>query len=548
MQEFTVKEISDILSHIMKNAFPEVVAVTGEISQISKQNSSGHIYFVLKEGEAQLNATYFKYYHVANKVTPKLGDKVKVIGDIKTYDRSSSYQINVKKIEYDSEGILLKQYEEMKRKLQNEGLFEQERKRQIAKYPYKIAVLTSLTGAVIRDFIITTQNEKGKYLIDVWNIPVQNIEKAQIVADTIVKAGSHVELYDVIVVMRGGGSIEDLSIFNTEIIARAVVSSKVPVISAIGHETDTTIIDFVSDYRAATPTAAAVYLSSNYKKSYQLLDKNRIFLRKTIDNILQKNVQYIDILSLKLDKQSISNKLIQLNQTIANFNHRMQLALQKKINSNNALLSRYENKLSPKNPNYLLDRYEMQLASNYKDINRIIKKKINDSITKEFLFIKNIKNIVLNNIYKKNDSLMNYHKRLLVSNPANKLKQYSSKLDNIEKSLIKAIKTKHLVLNNSLQNSNIFLKKSIANYLFKESAKVSTNEYKLSLLNPYNVLERGYAIVYQQGEILSSVDKATLNSELEIKLKDGSITALPEKINQNNKNIDAVNSIEKVLK
>lgn len=138
MQEFSVKEISQILSGILKNAFPDMVAVTGEVAQISSQNSSGHIYFALKEGDVVLNATYFKYYHSSNKFIPKLGDKIRVIGEIKSYDRTSSYQINVRKIEYDSEGLLWKQFEEMKKKLFAEGLFDEARKRCIPKYPYKI--------------------------------------------------------------------------------------------------------------------------------------------------------------------------------------------------------------------------------------------------------------------------------------------------------------------------------------------------------------------------------------------------------------------------
>ena len=141
MQEFSVKEISHILLSILKNAFPEMVAVTGEISQVSKQNSSGHIYFTLKEGDSVLNATYFKYYHTANNFMPKLGDKVKVFGEIKSYDKSSSYQINVKKIEYDSEGLLWKQFEEMKKKLYAEGLFDESRKSPVPKYPYRAAIL-----------------------------------------------------------------------------------------------------------------------------------------------------------------------------------------------------------------------------------------------------------------------------------------------------------------------------------------------------------------------------------------------------------------------
>ena len=319
MQEFSVAELSKILTALFKEAFPEMIAVTGEVGDLSRQNASGHIYFNLKDGDYNISATYFKFYQNSASFIPKNGDKVKVIGELKTYDKQSKYQINVRKIEYDSEGLLWKQYEETKKKLELEGLFREERKRPIPQYPYRVAVLTSVTGAVIRDFIVTTNNEKGKCLIEVWNIPVQNIENAALIAKTIEKAGKYTERYDVIVVMRGGGSMEDLSVFNQEVIARAVVNSKVPVVSAVGHETDYTIIDFAADKRAATPTAAAIMLSSYYKAAVNDVDKFRSNIYRHMENVLQKYAQYIDYMNVKLENKSPHMKINKLYQKLIQY-------------------------------------------------------------------------------------------------------------------------------------------------------------------------------------------------------------------------------------
>ena len=331
MQEFSVAELSKILTALFKEAFPEMIAVTGEVGDLSRQNASGHIYFNLKDGDYNISATYFKFYQNSASFIPKNGDKVRVIGELKTYDKQSKYQINVRKIEYDSEGLLWKQYEETKKKLESEGLFKEERKRPIPKYPYRVAILTSITGAVIRDFIVTTNNEKGKYLIEVWNIPVQNIENAPLIAKTIEKAGNHTERYDVIVVMRGGGSLEDLSVFNQEIIARAVVNSKVPVVSAVGHETDYTIIDFASDKRAATPTAAAIMLSSFYKAVFNDVDKYRSNIYRHMENVLQKYAQYIDYMNVKLENKSPHMKINKLYQKLIQYEKILENTINKKL-------------------------------------------------------------------------------------------------------------------------------------------------------------------------------------------------------------------------
>ncbi len=466
MEEFTVKEISKILSSVFKNAFPEMVAVTGEISEISTHNASGHIYFKLKEDDIILSATYFKQYHIANKFQPKLGDKVKVIGEIRTYEKTSSYQINVRKISYETEGALLKQFEEMKQKLRAEGLFDNERKRPIPKYPYRIAILTALSGAVIKDFIVTTKKEKGRYLADVWDIPVQNIHNAKTIADTIKKAGSYNKIYDVIVLMRGGGSLEDLSVFNQEIIARAISSSKVPVISAIGHETDNTIADFVADYRAATPTAAAVYLSAGYNNAYILLDKYTKYIKKELDDTYSKYSQTLDFLSHRLDSKSPQNTLKDYRYKIEALSNKLKDIMKDKLHGLDIRLNKINNSINKFEPNRLLEIYNI-------------------------------------------------------------------KVDNCEKSLLKALNIKYERLKNLLTIYNKDLETNISNYLFKKNAEYTTLHSKLILLDPKNVMDRGYAIVKQKEDIISSVYDVAKNKDIEIILKDGVINASPKEIIKN---------------
>lgn len=549
MQEFSVKEISQILSGLLKNAFPELVAVTGEISQISSQNSSGHIYFTLKEGDAVLNATYFKYYHAANKCVPKLGDKVKVIGEIKSYDRTSSYQINVRKIEYDSEGLLWKQFEEMKKKLMAEGLFDESRKRPVPKYPYRVAVLTALSGAVIRDFIVTTKNEMGRYLIDVWNIPVQNIENAPVIAETINKAGSLVDRYDVIVVMRGGGSMEDLAVFNQEVVARAAAASKVPLISAVGHETDYTIIDFAADYRAATPTAAAAYLSSHYKAAGQLLDKYNFSIKKTYINILQKYEQYVDLLSLKLNNKSPQNNIIKYSHKIDSFDKMIENILNRKIFNFNTKLNRIENIISSANPKNMIITYNVRIVNSRKMLAAGLNKKLTSYNQKEEVLRKNLKNITGNTLEKKHSSIEFLYHKLLLCSPLKNMSGSRYKLENIKKSLLMAVREKYALSNRLYKDINNRFEQYIINYIFNKNAHVSKLESKLILLDPKNVMERGYAIISQKENIISSVENIVLDKEMEIMMKDGTIYAYPEKVVSSEHNETYENTkTEKILK
>lgn len=524
MQEFSVAELSKILSAVFKNAFPDMIAVTGEVSGLTRQNS-GHIYFSLKENDVTLSATYFKFYQTAGSFIPKNGDKVKVIGELKTYDKYSQYQINVRKITYDSEGLLWKQFEETKKKLEAEGLFREERKREIPKYPYRVAVLTSTSGAVIKDFIVTTNNEKGRYLIEVWNIPVQNVENAPIIAKTIEKAGKLSDRYDVMVVMRGGGSMEDLSVFNQEVIARAVAASQVPVISAVGHETDYTIIDFVSDKRAATPTAAAIMLSSYYKAAVTDIEKYYNSINRHMENVMQKYAQHIDYMNIKLENKSPVLKINKLNHLISQYEKILDNKMTKRIYSIKEYFLKLENKVKNNNPENKLENYKLR---------------INNSS-------RNLYSAVLSRVTKLTNHINEKSSRIKINNPLKLIERYNHKIDNLSASLINITTNKESKYSIMLDKHTNSLEQFIANYLFNKYADLSRLESKLSVLDPKNVMERGYALVTQDEKVVSSIDDVHLNASLKIHLKDGKVFALPEKILKDNNNMEATEQ-EKIVK
>jgi exodeoxyribonuclease VII large subunit len=231
------------------------VHVRGEISNF-KQHSSGHMYFTLKDDKARILAVMFSSQSRAMKFSPENGMKVVVKGDISVYEPSGQYQIYIKEMRPDGIGELFLAYEQLKKRLESEGLFSIEQKKPIPSYPKTVGVITSPTGAAIRDIITTIKRRYPIANILVLPALVQGENAAPSIARAIEKANKMDEI-DVLIVGRGGGSIEELWAFNEELVARAIFQSLVPVISAVGHETDFTIADLVADMRAPTPTAAA---------------------------------------------------------------------------------------------------------------------------------------------------------------------------------------------------------------------------------------------------------------------------------------------------
>ncbi|MBR5140058.1 MAG: exodeoxyribonuclease VII large subunit, partial [Clostridia bacterium] len=253
---FTVTELNSFLKNLLdSNKTLSAVTVTGEISNL-KDHGSGHLYFSLKDADAQIKAVMFRSQRSRLKFVPEDGMRVTVCGSVSVYSQTGSLQIYANSIEPDGIGALYLAYEQLKARLAAEGLFEQDHKKLLPPYPQKIGVITSPSGAAVRDII----NVIGRRfpIADIYVYPA--LVQGNGSEDSLIKALDYFEessLVDLIIIGRGGGSIEDLWAFNGERLARKIYGHSVPIISAVGHETDFTICDFVSDLRAPTPSAAA---------------------------------------------------------------------------------------------------------------------------------------------------------------------------------------------------------------------------------------------------------------------------------------------------
>ena len=256
---YSVGEFSHVIKKLVESNFT-YVRIRGEISRPSFP-SSGHVYFTLKDMDGTIAAIIWKYTMPRLSIRPEEGMEVICTGKVTTFAGQSKYQIIVENMEVAGEGALLKMLEDRRKKLLAEGLFDQRHKKPIPYLPERIGVITSPSGAVIRD-ILHRLSDRFPSHVYVWPVAVQGEGSASQIANAIDKFNeltdqTIVKKPDLIIVARGGGSLEDLWSFNEEVVVRAVFNSAIPVISAVGHETDTTLIDFVSDLRAPTPTGAA---------------------------------------------------------------------------------------------------------------------------------------------------------------------------------------------------------------------------------------------------------------------------------------------------
>ena len=310
IKQFTVSELNKSIKQIVENQF-NYIKVSGEVSKIF-QHSSGHLYFTLKDEIDNISSVCWRTNVKTLKVIPKDGDYIIIKGRITTYAPQSKYQLIVDSIDYEGEGYLLKKFEILKKKLLDEGLFDDEKKKSLPLVSEKICVITSQSGAVIRD-IIHRVKERFQLEIIIYPVKVQGKGSVEEIVNAINIVNSEKmygnKIFDVdfIIIARGGGSFEDLMSFNDEKVVRAIDNSVIPVVSAIGHETDVTLSDFVSDLRASTPTAA-VELALPVKK--ELLDnlKGKInFASKLLQGIIEYKL-------IKLEREK--NKLPNLNHVI----------------------------------------------------------------------------------------------------------------------------------------------------------------------------------------------------------------------------------------
>lgn len=251
---FSVSQITSIIKDILESSFRSIT-IEGEISNY-RPSSSGHVYFTLKDEKAQIKAVMFKGSTYSLTFKPKDGDKVRCFGNISLYEPQGNYQIIITKMEPVGTGNILQMIEQRKQKLAAEGLFNSEKKRNLPAFPKKIGVVTSPTGAAIRDILNVAKRRNKNINILVFPAIVQGDEAAKNISKMIEIANFY-NLCDILIVGRGGGSLEDLLPFSDENVVRAIANSKIPTISAVGHEIDVSLSDYAADKRAPTPSAAA---------------------------------------------------------------------------------------------------------------------------------------------------------------------------------------------------------------------------------------------------------------------------------------------------
>ena len=318
---YTVTELTKILKNLIESNFNTPLRVTGEISSLSF-SSNGHCYFVLKDEFAQIKVAYFKSFVINNATkssyTPKNGDHVEVMGGLTVYEKGGEYQIIARSIEYDRIGEFYKKYEETKKRLEEEGFFDKNIKKPLPLLPGRIAVLTSVYGAAIKDFIKTSEKNLAKYTIDIWPVQVQGAAALDDIILTLEYVNNYKDeySYDLIVLMRGGGSLEDMAIFNEERVVRALAKCTIPTLTAIGHERDITICDLVSDKSASTPTQAAMILSQPFINILEQIENHTNVLIRQMEFILHNNMQQYDFLISKIAMNSPIKKIENLNDKI----------------------------------------------------------------------------------------------------------------------------------------------------------------------------------------------------------------------------------------
>ena len=394
LKEFSVSEISLSIKRHIEDEFT-IVKVRGELGRISKP-SSGHIYFDMKDDRSNLSCVVWRNTLTDQKEFLEEGSEIIALGRITTFSGQSRYQLIVNDIFPSGEGALMALFQKRKEKFLKEGLFDQMRKKSLPFLPEVIGVITSESGAVFQDILHRLEERLPRKVI-LWSVPVQGQDSAQRVVEAINgfnSFGSHQKAKkpDLLIVARGGGSLEDLWSFNEEIVVRAVADSKIPVISAIGHETDTTLIDYVSDKRAPTPTAAAEMAVPEKK---QLIEK--------INNL---NSRLAISIKLKVDKEkskvsTIEKSMDNVTYILSYFNQRYDILI---IKFPNILMSYLQKK---RETLFRLNLSAVDKNNFLKDIlaRKVNLDKINKSIKRFVINILDKKNIHLANLYKMHKSL-----------------------------------------------------------------------------------------------------------------------------------------------
>ncbi|MBQ5884423.1 MAG: exodeoxyribonuclease VII large subunit [Clostridia bacterium] len=352
---FSVTELNNYVKRILDNDENlKNVFVTGEISNF-KNHYSGHMYMTIKDEGGAIKAVMFSSYASRLKFVPENGMKVIIFGSVSLYNKDGSYQLYITDMQPDGVGALNLAYEQLKEKLQNEGLFSTEHKKPIPQFPEKIGVMTAPDGAAVRDIFSVLKRRYPVAEIVFCPVAVQGASAAPEIAKAI-KLFNEQNAADVLIVGRGGGSLEDLWAFNEEIVARAIFQSQIPVISAVGHETDFTIADFVADLRAPTPSAAAeLAVPDIFELKSDLLGLKQ-HLSVLMRNLVESEKEKVENIQKQVTILSPANKIKNSRQELSNLYEKAVNLVTLKINDEKTKISLLSSKLNALSPLNVLSR------------------------------------------------------------------------------------------------------------------------------------------------------------------------------------------------
>lgn len=337
--------------NLLEQSFP-LFWVSGEVSNFTRA-ASGHWYFSLKDAGAQVRCVMFKGRNSYVDFVPREGDKIEARCTVTLYEARGDFQLTVEFVQRAGLGALFEAFEKLKNKLTLEGLFDASNKKPIPKHPKQIGIVTSADAAALRDVLATLRRRMPNIPVVIYPTPVQGKGAAQSIATAISTANKRAEC-DVLIICRGGGSIEDLWQFNEEIVARAIFNCAIPTISGVGHETDFTICDFAADMRAATPTAAAELVTPSRDLLLNTLNQLKLQLARNMQFILHQRSQSLDYLArrLKSPSQQIDQQKMQLSQIA----YRLQNCINQQLKTKQQNLLRSAQNLQHLNPQAVLAR------------------------------------------------------------------------------------------------------------------------------------------------------------------------------------------------
>ena len=352
--QYTVSELNAQIRFLLEGSLSDIW-VTGEISNFHYHPSSNHMYFTIKDDRGEMQCAMFRGNNRFLKFKPSNGMEIRVLGSVSIYEQRGQVQLIVSRMEPAGIGDLFKAFEALKKTLSEEGLFDAIHKNPIPKFPRKIGIVTSGSGAALQDILNVLNRRSPQVNILVRSTKVQGDESAQDISNAIQEFNDH-GLVDVIIVGRGGGSIEDLWAFNEEIVSRSIFESTIPIISAVGHETDFTIADFVADLRAPTPSIAAELATTPLKDILILL----IEIKKGFKRVLKRDIEQAwvltDHLEARVSNQQPQKKIQRQVERLTQFDQRLRHGISTTQNHFIKKTEAFQKRLISLGPNQVLDR------------------------------------------------------------------------------------------------------------------------------------------------------------------------------------------------